>query len=254
MTIANILEYLQSIAPLDLAQEWDNVGLLIGEPQRQVDGILISLDASANAVEYAIQHGYNLILSHHPLIFHPLKSITNPVILKMIEKRMALISMHTNFDAVLGGVNHALAEALDLEVVSRLGDGDAHDIGLVCECDTPQSLSRIALNVKARLEVPAVKLWTAGQSAQKSIKRIAICGGAGASVLQHAEVQAELLITGDISYHSFLDSTIPILDAGHFYTEYPALQNLQKILQNTGIKNEILPRDLHEWTEYMHFL
>lgn len=254
MTIANILEHLQSIVPLALAQEWDNVGLLIGEPQRQVNGILISLDASANAVDYALQHGYDLILSHHPLIFRPLQSITNPVILKMIETRIALISMHTNFDAAWGGVNHALAEALDLEVLQSLGDEAAGDIGLLCKYDTPQSLSGIALDVKAKLQVPAVKLWTAAQSMQKRITRIAICGGAGASVLPQAQAQAELLITGDISYHSFLDSAIPILDAGHFYTEYPALKNLQTMLQYTGIKNEILPRTWHEWTQAMHYL
>ncbi|MCB5252659.1 MAG: Nif3-like dinuclear metal center hexameric protein [Candidatus Cloacimonadaceae bacterium] len=253
MKVIDLLEHLERYAPLELAQSWDNVGLLIGEPQRRVNRVMISLDASANAVEYAIKEGYDLILSHHPLIFHPLKSITNPVILRMIESRIALISLHTNFDAALGGVNHALADELGLQVQGELGDVQANDIGLICSYEAAKTMQEIASVVKTRLAAPAVKLWTAGQKLNAKVKRIAICGGAGGSVLHLAEENADILITGDISYHSFLDSKIPILDAGHFYTEYPALGRLQENLQLTGLPSKILPKELHEYSQYMHF-
>lgn len=252
MTISSILEHLERYAPRELAQDWDNVGLLIGEQNRIVSKVLISLDATANTVDYAISEGFDLILSHHPLIFRPLKSITNPIILKLIEHRISLIAMHTNFDAALGGVNHALAEVLDLSILEPLGDSKEGAIGLVCSNSIPQTLDEIAVNVQTKLNCPSTKLWTAGTKPDRMITRIAICGGAGGSAISFAERKAELLISGDISYHSFLDSKIPIIDAGHFYTEYPALSSLQKSLSSIGIKCRILPSQLHEWVQYMH--
>jgi GTP cyclohydrolase I len=254
MTIASVLEHLERYAPASLAQSWDNVGLLIGEPGRPVDKVLITLDATPNALGYAIEHDFDLILSHHPLIFRPISRITNPVILNMIEARISLISMHTNFDAALGGVNHALADALELEVQESLGDPEAGDIGLICAYSSPRSLKETAEDVKARLKAPSLKLWTASLDDDTLISRIAICGGAGGSVLENASQKAELLITGDISYHSFLDSKIPIIDAGHFATEYPALAALQDSLSSIGIKSEILDRNIHEWTLNMRYL
>ncbi|MDD4147732.1 MAG: Nif3-like dinuclear metal center hexameric protein, partial [Candidatus Cloacimonetes bacterium] len=94
MTIQSVFEQLARYAPTTLAQDWDNVGLLVGDPARKVKKILISLDASPNTVNYAVNESYNLVVSHHPLIFHPLKTITNPSILKMIENKIGLISMH----------------------------------------------------------------------------------------------------------------------------------------------------------------
>lgn len=254
MTIACVLEHLERYAPLALAQSWDNVGLLIGEPKRHVNKVLITLDATANAVAYAIENDFDLMLSHHPLIFRPLSKITNPVILNMIESRISLISMHTNFDAALGGVNHALAESLELQVQKSLGDPEAGDIGLICSYASPKSLGEIADFVKIKLQAPAIKLWTAGLGTSSEISRIALCGGSGGSVLDMATLHADLLITGEISYHSFLDSKIPVIDAGHFNTEYPALSALQKSLEAIGVQSEILARSLHEWSINLKYL
>ncbi len=254
MTIGNILEHLEHYAPKSLAQAWDNVGLLIGDPKRKVGKVLISLDATANTLGYAIENDFDLILTHHPLIFRPLSSITNPVILGMIEAKISLISMHTNFDAALGGVNHALADILGLEVIDSIGDPEAGDIGLVCCYPAPYPLSEIAGKVKQSLSAPAIKLWTAGMAEDTEVSRIAICGGAGGSVLDSASAKSDLLITGDISYHTFLDSKIPIIDAGHFATEYPALNALQDSLGSIGITSEILDMNLHEWTLNIRYL
>jgi putative NIF3 family GTP cyclohydrolase 1 type 2 len=161
-----------------------------------VKKILISLDVTPNVLEYAIQKGFDLIVSHHPLIFRPLKTVTNPVILKMIEHKIGLISMHTNFDAAIGGVNHALADTLGFEILESLGLGEARDIGLICSWRESQDLYEIAETVKEKLGATNLKLWTAGLSERTEIRRIAICGGAGGSVLAMAERETDLLITG----------------------------------------------------------
>ncbi|MCB5279756.1 MAG: Nif3-like dinuclear metal center hexameric protein [Candidatus Cloacimonetes bacterium] len=254
MTIQSVFEQLARFAPTALAQDWDNVGLLVGDPSRKVKRILISLDASANAVDFALKTKCNLIVSHHPLIFHPLRTITHPTILKMVEKKIGLISMHTNFDSAIGGVNHALADALEMEVVESLGIGESRDIGLVCSYKKSYCLSEIAQYVRQRLDASGLRLWTAGWNENREIRRIAICGGSGGSMLTLAEQKADLLITGDISYHSFLDSSIPIIDAGHFYTEYPALKILQDYLIPTGLPTSIMPQENHEWQMYMNLL
>jgi dinuclear metal center YbgI/SA1388 family protein len=253
MTIATVFEQLERFAPTALAQDWDNVGLLIGDPARKVNKILISLDATANVVEYAIKEGFDLIVSHHPLIFRPLKTITNPIILRMIEAKIGLISMHTNFDSAIGGVNHALADTLQMEILESLGLGESRDIGLICSFRDSQNLNEITEHVKTRLNADAIRLWTAGTPDHAPIRRIAICGGAGASVLNLAERKADLLITGDISYHTFLDSRIPIIDAGHFATEYPALKFLQDFLLPTGLPSTIFPGEKHEWKLNMRY-
>lgn len=248
MQIKDILEHLENYAPKSLAQSWDNVGLLIGDSARRVEKALICLDATPNALALAIEGGYDLIISHHPLIFKPLYSITNPVILQMIEAGISLISLHTNFDAALGGVNHALAEELGLEIIEDLGDTEKGELGLLCSYSSPLSLGELAKLVQNRLDAKQLRLWTARKDERHIVKRIAICGGAGASVLSMAECRAEVLITGDISYHVFLDSKIPILDAGHFATEYPALKVLERILLSVGLKCSIMDRALHEWS------
>lgn len=253
MTIAEVYEQLERFAPSALAQDWDNVGHLVGDPKRQVRKILISLDATSNVLDYAIQGGYDLIVSHHPLIFRPLKTITNPLILKMIEARIGLISMHTNFDSAIGGVNHALADTLQMEILESLGPGESRDIGLICWFKGSQNLFEIAAHVKSCLNADCLKLWTAGAEESLAIRRIAICGGSGGSVVELAERKADLLITGDVSYHSFLDSRIPIIDAGHFATEYPALKILQDYLLPTGLSSTIYPEELHEWKQSMRY-
>ncbi len=253
MKLKDLLIQLEKYAPKELAQDWDNVGILIGEPERVVKKVLIALDAGAMGIDYAIEHGFDLILTHHPLIFQPLRNISNPNIIKMIEHKISLISMHTNFDAAIGGVNHALAHALDLEVIDLLGDSSKKELGLLCRASSPQSLSELAASVKDKLNVPRLRLWTAGQNDEARYHRIAICGGAGGSTLPLAEQKADIFISGDLSYHSFLDSSIPIIDAGHFYTEYPALEKLAELLIPTGLKSFILPQKMHEWHNYIRY-
>lgn len=142
--------------------------------------------------------------------------------------------------------------ALDHYVVEN--PNPAYGLGLICAYDTDHSLSEVAEMVKTRLNCKQLKLWTAGKKQDTLIKRIAICGGSGVSVLAAAEAKAELFISGDISYHSFLESRIPIIDAGHFYSEYPVLNFLEAKMQELELDSETMPMAEHEYAQRMLIL
>ncbi len=328
MKLYELLQEINRKAPLGLALSWDNSGLQIGNPQREVRQILVSLDVTPNAVAKAIEIGADLIVSHHPLIFNAIKNITNPLYLELIEHRIAVVSLHTNLDVADNGVNHALAKALDLEPIAHLshetgstwyhlsvacppeaiakvraaaidaGAGKeivlqeqelevmvdsfhlkavvaaitqahpyetpalyyypvtnpnpAYGLGLICTPRQQMTLRELATDVKAKLRCSNIRLWTAGLSMDYAVKKIAICGGAGGSMIREATGQADVLITGDISYHAYLDSKIPIIDAGHFYTEYPALKNLQEYFTGLSVACTILPMSDHEFSNNFH--
>jgi dinuclear metal center YbgI/SA1388 family protein len=359
MKIAEILRQMDSIAPLGLALSWDNVGLLIGQTDWEANKALITLDVTPQAVSEAIQTDCRLIVSHHPLIFKPIKSINNPLYIKLIQHGIAVICLHTNLDVAARNVNHLLAEKLGLQLIEplstetgstshnitvycppeaterirqaawqagagRYGDysncasqsevtgyfspgsssqpycngttgcpelalqfvcdsmylgavisaiasahpyetplithhplqsvNPAYGLGLVGSFGEELSLGDIAEIVKVNLNCPQLKLWLAGHGEEHKVTRIAVCGGSGASVLGIAERKAELFISGDIGYHSFLDSRIPIIDAGHFYTEYPVLCYIEEQLTSLGIACSVLDMSAHEYSRNMQYI
>lgn len=262
MLISELLKHIEDFAPLSLALDWDNVGLLLGDPGREVGKVLVTLDVTPNSVRKALATGCSLILSHHPLIFQALKQLTAPLLLELAEHRISVICLHTNLDLAPYGVNHALAEALGLEVLGPLcpdcenpdtplpETGTAPSLGLLCRYAEPKSLAGITRIVSQRLLCPQPKLWTAGRDPGSRVETIAICGGAGTSLIPDAERCSGLLITGDITYHRLLESSLPLIDAGHFYTEYPVLGFLQKRLAGLGLTCEVLPMQEHEYRQY----
>ncbi len=252
MLLNELLTHLESIAPPELAMAWDNVGLMLGDPTWEIKKALISLDVSPSAVEAALAEKCNLILSHHPLIFKPLKHITDPMLLKLVANKIAVISLHTNLDVADQGVNHALAAKLEMDILEVLDDETG--LGLVCILPFPLSMQSLAQHVKKQLGCDHLRLWTAGQSEKALINRIAICGGSGASLIGIASAKAELIITGDVSYHSYLESPVPIIDAGHFYTEFPVLQRLADFMGQLNLENYILPADHHDYPQFMQLV
>lgn len=355
MKVSELLNHLDLIAPFSLALKWDNCGLQIGNPQREVSKVLLCLDITDYVVEKARKDGIDLILSHHPLIFSALKSISNPLHLKLIENRITAISLHTNLDIAPGGVNYCLAQALGLQIegllstesgskyyhlsvivptdsidivqqaawkagAGRIGNYDlcstkhtvdgsfralpgahpqtgeikqqtfsretelefmlddfnlfavqkaifqahpyetpsmyyfpventnpSYGLGLVCKYDESKSLRDIHRLVADKLQNPQAKLWTSGCDPDKTIRSIAICGGSGNSLINTAAREAELFITGDITYHNLLDSRIPIIDAGHLHTEFPVLQMLAEKLKQLDIACTVLSLEEHEY-------
>lgn len=263
MRISELLHEIESFAPLGLALAWDNVGLLVGDSKRDVNRILISLDLTPNTLRHAIATGTELILTHHPVWLRGTSRVTDPLMLGLIEARIALISLHTNFDVAEHSVNHALAETLGLipeqhlSAETGLGAGEEdspYGLGLICRSEPELSLRELAELTKIRLGIPSLRYYLAGKQEDSKVTRIALCGGAGASMIKAAEEKADVLISGDISYHYLLESKIPIIDAGHFHTEYPALQILLESMLRLGLDADILPRVRHEFVLNQRYL
>ena len=218
MKVSEILDFLCGIAPQNLALEYDNVGLLVGDPDSEVTGILVSLDCFNEVIERAEDLGANLIITHHPIIFDPLKSVLkDSLVYKLVSKGISVISMHTNLDQTEGGVNDALCDALGLYDVQTVTTADGFKLRLG-ELDEPEDPYSFAKHIKETLG-GTVK-FVAGT---KDIKTILVCSGSGSEHLYDAvALNVDALITAEVKHHIFIDAGqfgISVFDAGHFNTE-----------------------------------
>lgn len=233
VTLNDIISLMEQIAPPTLAEDWDNVGLMLGRRDKKVKNVLLALDMTKQSVEQAVEQKVDLIITHHPAIFKKLANMTDAVwqqeqLLTLAENSIAIYSAHTNFDIVNGGVNESLAQRLQLTNVTVLDDESG--LGRVGEV-AETNLQDFALFVKQQLQADYVVLGNAG----KAVKRVAICGGAGADLIQAALAKgADTLVTGDVKYHSAQEavfSGLNIVDAGHQPTELPAMEDLKSRLE-----------------------
>lgn len=237
MKINEIITILEKAFPLELAYEWDNVGLLVGDRNRQVTNVVTCLDVTEDTIEFAKNAGAELIISHHPVIFSPVNRIngdtkSGKLLLDAIENKIAIYSAHTNCDKAESGINTRLAQMFDLVNVEHL---EEDGLGRIGNLGKPTDLCEFAKLVEEKL---AIKVRFCGDT-KKEIKRIAICSGAGGDVLPTAvEKGADVLVTGDTKYHQMLDSKddISIIDAGHFGTEYIVTEIFAEILCDAGVQ------------------
>lgn len=230
--IKDILEYIEELAPSENSCEWDNDGLQICEDaSRDVLKVLLCLDVTDSAVDAAIKADAELIVSHHPLIFSPLKSINADIpearlAIKLLKNGISHISAHTRLDRSKGGVNETLSKLMQMSQIKRFGEEDIGIIGNICEKDCKS----LALYAKEVLKVPSVS-YVLGD---KQIKTLAIVCGSGKDFLWSAYNEgADALLTGDVSYTAFMTAQrlgIALIDAGHFYTEFPVLSVLSNKL------------------------
>lgn len=215
--------YLNSIAPFETQEDWDNSGMLAGDMNAEVKKAAVVLDITHEEIKKAKAIGADLIISHHPVIFNPIKSVTKgSVPYELVASSINALCCHTPLDIADGGTNDSLAELLGINV-TRANDPILR-LGTV-EPTTAQELAgKIAntLNTKVRYA-----------DAGKTIKRIAICTGAGCSLIEAAG-EIDAFITGDASHHSFLDCVqagITLIAAGHYETEIIVVPVLVKKLQ-----------------------
>ena len=233
MTVREIYEYLDSIAPFNTAVH-DNVGLLTGSMDSEVKRICTCLDITNPIIDEAVKEGADLIISHHPVIFDPLRAVRpeSPVY-KLIHNDICAIAMHTNFDMAEGGVGDALLELLGFEAV----DGDLEPVhpnglgfGSVCELDFAFSAKALAEHCKKALDLSCVRYTPI----DREIRRVAVCSGAGGSTMQLAiDRGCDALITGDIKHNVWVDAInndFVLIDAGHFGTEKCASHRLAALL------------------------
>lgn len=225
MKLQKIIDIMETIAPTDGACERDNVGLMIGNSQSEISKIVISLDFDDNAVKYAIENGAQLIITHHPAIFKPIKNVTDELIIKAIKNDLAVYSAHTNLDAAIGGVNYALADSLEMFNCMQYG---MMRVGSIDEGTFENVISR----VKEYLGVSALRI--AGDL-RKNIRKVAVLGGSGGDFINDAcELGCDLFITGECKYDQAQFAArkgICLIAAGHFETENPVIHRLAEMLR-----------------------
>lgn len=241
-TVKDVYDFLESIAPFEAQCEWDNSGLLVGEPLKEVEKIGVVLDITADAVKFASENGIDLIVSHHPVIFRPAKNFLdgNPAFM-LVKNGISAICAHTSLDIAKGGVNDALAAALGFESVSDFAECGETAMIRVAEIEETdgESLAKHAANKLSA----GVRLANSG----RRIRKVALCGGAGGDFIRDvASAGCDAYITGDISHHEFLDALeigLTLIAAGHFETENPVVAVLaEKLKDNFGCEVEIIPQ------------
>lgn len=229
--VKDILDYIDSFAPYNTSCEWDNTGFSVGDINAYVNKIVFALDITGEVVSFAESADADLIVTHHPLIFKPVKVLpSDSVLYRMAKNGIAHISAHTNFDFAEDGVNKALCNKLNLNIIDVVKTADG---AFVYKC-TPQkeySLTDFVNFVKETLG-GTVRY----NSLDKTVRTVAVCAGAGADYLTEAkEMGADVLLTGDGGHHDFLDASeidIVLVAAGHFETENPSADLLMEKIKN----------------------
>jgi len=246
MKVKDIIRALERLAPPELKEEWDNVGLMVGNLEQDIDKILVCLDITMENVNQAIASGADMIISHHPLLFTPLKAVieqdeTGAIVRKLIQNNISAYSMHTNFDKCNGGMNDLLAEKLGLSDVRMFTKEECTDIfgntieaiGRVGYLDTPMSMDNYVDFVKASLSSTAIR---AGGDMERRIETVALCSGSGGDFIQCAKnAGADVFVTADVPHHKGLMAKaldLNIIDAGHFETENIICNFLGRFIRN----------------------
>lgn len=256
MKADQIITKLEEWISPNLIDTWDRTGFQIGECKKEVNGILIALDITEEVVNRALDYGYNMIITHHPLIFSPIETITDKtykgrLIKKIIQNDIIIYSAHSNLDLAEGGVNDILAGLLYLKntlpikkvFLDTLTNPDIeYGYGRVGDIEEI-SLKELIDRVKIKLNADYIKIY--GETSQL-IKKIAICGGAGSDfIIDAKEKGAQVYITGDIKYHDAqlaYEEDIVLIDATHYHTEKIILDELRNRLikiTNNNTKVEV---------------
>lgn len=234
LTAGDIYNYLDEIMPFSKAEKWDNSGLLAGSPDMQVTKVMTCLDITNSVVSEAEEKGANLIISHHPIIFDPVKSVlSSSPLYRLIRGGMTAICCHTNADIADCGTNGAAYELLNN--VLGLGERavleelfpDGSGLGWICSCDK-MSPKELAAKLGAAFKTP-VRYTDCGND----IEKIAFCSGSGGSLLGTISDRSTALVTGDVKHNIFVDaenSGISVFDCTHYSTEIPFAEKLSRLL------------------------
>lgn len=256
LKVKDIKSLMERMAPLNLKEDYDNVGLMVGSLENQVSNILIALDCTMEVIEEAKDKACNFILTHHPLLFVKPEVITDETllgrkILQLVKNDISVYSAHTNLDSVKGGLNDIITELLGFKNYSVIEVNNINcnsleeGIGRLVTLDSPSTLLEICDIVKAKLKLKALRY--VGEDA-KIISKIVIINGSGEDFYKAAfKLGADLIITGDTKYHNtsdFRESGMSIIDAGHFETEWPAMKifanKFKNELLNLGFSNSVI--------------
>lgn len=237
MKAKDLIEYIESFASLEFQEDWDNSGIQIGDLNQEVSSIVLAMDVTDQVVDYAIDQGANLIISHHPFFFKGEKSIDyntykGNLIRKIIKEDIFVYSSHTSLDIASGGVNDSLAKILKIDSPRNFEEDGEKIIGLYGKTSistTDELIDKIDWSI-----CPKSFMRIYGKY-QEKIEKIALVGGSGGSYINTAKRHnCNILLTGDVDHHQAQEAyekSMMVIDMGHFYSELPALIDLSDRIQ-----------------------
>lgn len=236
-TVRDIYAFIDSIAPFRTQESWDNSGFLVGDVSKEVKKVAVCLDVTHDTLAQADAFGADLLVSHHPVIFHPMKGMreqtpgTEAIVYDAIRKDIAVLSAHTCWDMAEGGVNDVLATLVGLEDIEGIVPDENGN------CMLRKGTLKTPVPAEEYADVVAEALGTLVRMTlpEKMIRTVAVCGGSGASFLPDlADLDVDAFITGDAKHNDFLDSIdydISLLAAGHYETETVSMPVLLELLK-----------------------
>lgn len=242
-TVKTIYDHIDSIAPFDSAEKWDNSGLLIGNFDTEVDKILLALDVTEEVVDEAVSGAFQLIVTHHPIIFTGIKDITastrsGRLILKLNEHKISVIAAHTNLDRSFSfGINRYIGDLYGLKNLSVLNRDEG--FGVVGIFDEPVNFQAFIRMTKSIFDIEFVKIANANQHINNeacTIHKLAISSGASSDFIKDAiDSDADVFVTSDLKYHeaqSVLSTKLMLADVGHFESEFVFMNRLKDLIED----------------------
>ncbi len=229
MKVKDIFDFLNKKFPIDTACDFDNVGLLLGDGEQAVTKAVIALDCTTDVIDNAIANGCDLIITHHPVIFEPLKKVLKgSIVYNVIRNNLSVISMHTNLDVGEGGVNDSLCELLSPLSIETVVASDGYALK---KCFiSPVTADDLAENLKSTLG-GCIKYTYC----KKEIKTVLVCSGSGGNFINEVlNFDCDALITADVKHSQFLEAQrlgVCLFDAGHFNTEDVVVEPLKAMLE-----------------------
>lgn len=257
MLCREITEKIEEIYPKDYAMDWDNVGLLVGRMEKEVSRILIALDLTDEVLEEAAAFRSDMIVTHHPLIFSPLRAVTDQNfiadrVVRLIRNDISYYAMHTNYDILRMG--ELAADILGMKETEPLESmvihGQEEGIGKMGLFSEPMKLKDCCSMVKEKFGLEAVKVFG---NPEKEVVKVAVCPGSGKSVIDTAlQKGADVLITGDIDHHEGIDAVarnLAVIDAGHYGLEHVYMEDMEKFLKRSfsGIEVRVAEQKAPFW-------
>lgn len=239
MKIKQITDVIERFAPLALQESYDNAGLIVGRPEDEVSRALLAVDVTDAVLDEAEQEGCGLVITHHPIVFHPLKRFNSAdyvqrCVERAIRSGIALYACHTNLDSAPHGMSWRLASLLDiccLRVLAPSPSG-APDAGFGVVGELPGAVSAEAF-LRRVMERTGAAVVRHSALTERPVRRVAVCTGAGGSLIGEAcRAGADLYVTSDLRYNDFMtpDGALTVADIGHFESEYCAIELLFDVL------------------------
>ena len=227
--VSNIIKKIEDFAPLELMQKWDNSGWQINLGNKKTERIMLTLDVTAPVVDEAIKKKCDLIISHHPVFFNTIKSITAPFIIKAIKNNIQIYSAHTNLDVAEGGVSEYLAEKCGFKNLDT-----AFEFIKYKKFDKSQNFSKLVSTLKTVFCLPSMRVVNSGR---KTYNSIAFCSGSGADFIGELEkIGIDVFVTGDLKHHQALNAeNMTVIDLGHYHSERFVVEIFENILKKEDV-------------------